>query len=192
MVDLQIKFEKQRRTSRLDVVEKIQARLLKKIAVELPSSIWRSHLGQTNTALAELAHIIESVPGLGKITSAGIMATMPNWARPAQCRRGLLGGDLTTTIAANGVVTAHQGRTPQGPQPFYMPCHGSCDPAQPRAQGVRRSPDCQGKGAEGCAHRRHAQAHRHPQHHDRATPKMGRQPLQSEHPARLPPSACPA
>src|SRR4051794_986764 len=51
---------------------------------------------------------------------------------------------------------------------------------QPRAQGVLPPLDRQGQAAEGGPRRLHAQAHRHPQHHDRAAPEMGCQSLRIE------------
>ena len=56
----------------------MQARLLKTIALEvakLEAAI--TAMIKATPHLAELAEIIESVPGLGKITSAGLVAAMP-------------------------------------------------------------------------------------------------------------------
>jgi transposase len=61
-----------------DVVQKIHARLLKKIAPEvakLDAAI--AAMIKATAHFAELAEIIESVPGLGEGTSAGLIAAMP-------------------------------------------------------------------------------------------------------------------
>jgi transposase len=61
-----------------DVVQKMQARLLKTIALELAkleSAI--AAMIKATPHFAELAAIIESVPGLGKGTAAGLIAAMP-------------------------------------------------------------------------------------------------------------------
>jgi len=60
------------------IVQKMQARLLKKIALEitrLEAAIAASI--KATAQFAELAEIIESVPGLGEGTSAGLIAGMP-------------------------------------------------------------------------------------------------------------------
>lgn len=78
LLDLQTSLKNSGEHSRPDVVEKMQARLLKKIAVEV-AKLDTAIAAQVKAIphLAELAEIIESVPGLGKITSAGLIATMP-------------------------------------------------------------------------------------------------------------------
>jgi transposase len=61
-----------------DVVQKMQARLLKKIGPEvarLEAAI--AAMIKATAHFAELAEIIESVPGLGEGTSAGLIAAMP-------------------------------------------------------------------------------------------------------------------
>ena len=59
-------------------VQKMHARLLKKIAVEVAEleAAMRA-LIKANAHFAKLAEIIESVPGLGEITAAGLIAAMP-------------------------------------------------------------------------------------------------------------------
>jgi transposase len=61
-----------------DVVQKMQSRLLKKIAAEIATlEVAIAALIRTTPHFAELAEIIESVPGLGEGTSAGLIAAMP-------------------------------------------------------------------------------------------------------------------
>jgi transposase len=78
LLDLQSDLQNRSEHSRPEVVQRVQARLLKKIAAELAT------LGAAIAAtvkatprFAELAEIIESVPGLARITSAGLIAAMP-------------------------------------------------------------------------------------------------------------------
>ena len=61
-----------------DVVRKMQAQLLKKIALELAKlEAAIAAMIKATPHFAKLAEIIESVPGLGKVTSAGLIAAMP-------------------------------------------------------------------------------------------------------------------
>jgi len=61
-----------------DVVEKMQARLLKKIALEIVKlEMAIAAMIKATAHFAELAAIIESVPGLGSGTAAGLIAAMP-------------------------------------------------------------------------------------------------------------------
>ncbi|SIO65814.1 transposase [Bradyrhizobium erythrophlei] len=78
LLDVQTSLQNRSEHSAPDVVQKTQARLLKRIAREV------AKLEAAITAMikaaphfAELAEIIESVPGLGKVTSAALIAAMP-------------------------------------------------------------------------------------------------------------------
>ena len=74
-------------------VQKMHARLLKKIAVEvakLEAAI--AAMIKATPHFAELAEIIESVPGLGKTTSAGLIAAMPELGQVEQQDRRRLAG----------------------------------------------------------------------------------------------------
>ncbi|MEH2507313.1 transposase [Bradyrhizobium sp. AZCC 1578] len=78
LLELQTSLQNRDEHSTPEVVQKMQARLLKKIAVEvakLETAI--AALIKATPHFAELAEIIESVPGLGEITSAGLIAAMP-------------------------------------------------------------------------------------------------------------------
>ena len=78
LVDVQTELQNRNEHSLPDVVQKVQARLLKRIALELAKLEAAIAAMISATAhFAELAEIIESVPGLGKITSAGLIAAMP-------------------------------------------------------------------------------------------------------------------
>jgi transposase len=78
LLDLQTSLQNRNEHSIPDVVRKMQARLLKRIAAEvaeLETAIMA--LLKTTPHFVELAEIIESVPGLGKGTSASLIAAMP-------------------------------------------------------------------------------------------------------------------
>jgi transposase len=78
LLDLQIRLQNRSEHATPAVVQKMHARLLKKIACEvarLEAAI--TALIKATPYFAELAEIIESVPGLGEITSAGLIAAMP-------------------------------------------------------------------------------------------------------------------
>ena len=78
LLDLQTSLQNRNEHSTPDVVRKMQARMLKQLALEvakLETAI--TALVKATAHFAELAEIIESVPGLGKITSAGLVAAMP-------------------------------------------------------------------------------------------------------------------
>jgi transposase len=78
LVDVQTELPNRNEHSLPDVVQKVQARLLKRIALELAKLEAAIAAMISATAhFAELAEIIESVPGLGKGTSAGLIAAMP-------------------------------------------------------------------------------------------------------------------
>jgi transposase len=78
LLDLQTSLHNRSEHSAPDVVQKMQARLLKNIALEvakLEAAI--ATLIKATAHFTELAEIIESVPGLAKATSAGLIAAMP-------------------------------------------------------------------------------------------------------------------
>ena len=78
LLDVQTELQNRNEHSVPDVVRKMQARLLKKIALEmakLEAAI--AAMIKATAHFTELAEIIESVPGLGGATSAGLIAAMP-------------------------------------------------------------------------------------------------------------------
>jgi transposase len=78
LLDLQTSLQNRNEHSAPEVVQNMQARLLKKIAGEvakLEAAI--AALVKATPHFADLAEIIESVPGLGETTSAGLIAAMP-------------------------------------------------------------------------------------------------------------------
>jgi transposase len=78
LLDLQTSLRNRSEHSAPNVVQKMQVRLLKNIALEvakLEAAI--TALIKATAHFAKLAEIIESVPGLGEITCAGLIAAMP-------------------------------------------------------------------------------------------------------------------
>jgi transposase len=78
LLDVRTELQNRNEHSVPDVVQKMQTRLLKKIALEvakLEAAI--AAMIKATAHFTELAEIIESVPGLGEGTSAGLIAAMP-------------------------------------------------------------------------------------------------------------------
>ena len=78
LLDMQTGLQNRSEHSTPEVVQKMQARLLKNIALEvakLEAAI--AAMIKATPHFAERAEIIESVPGLGKGTSAGLIAAIP-------------------------------------------------------------------------------------------------------------------
>ncbi len=76
LIDLQIKLQNREEHPAPEPVQKMQARLLRAREIaELEAAI--AAMIKATAHFAELAEIIESVPGLGPITSAGLIAAMP-------------------------------------------------------------------------------------------------------------------
>jgi transposase len=78
LLDLQTTLQNRDEHCEVEAVQKMHARLLKKIAgeiIRIEAAI--AALIKTTRHFTELAEIIESVPGLGQITSAGLIAAMP-------------------------------------------------------------------------------------------------------------------
>jgi len=78
LLDLQTSLQNRGEHTAPEVVQKMQGRLLKKIALELAGlEAAIAAMIKATAHFAELAEIIESVPGLGEITAAGLIAAMP-------------------------------------------------------------------------------------------------------------------
>ena len=78
LLEIQTRLQNRCEHAAPEPVQKTQARLLKTIALEvaeLEAAI--AALIKATPALEQLAEIIESVPGIGRITSAGLIAAMP-------------------------------------------------------------------------------------------------------------------
>ena len=78
LIDMQTELQNRGEHSVPDVVQRVQTRLLKKIVAELATlEAAMVAMVKATPQFAELAEIIESVPGLAEITSAGLIAAMP-------------------------------------------------------------------------------------------------------------------
>jgi transposase len=78
LLDVQTELQNRGEHSVPDVVQRMQTRLLKKIAAELATlEAAMVAMVKATPRFAELAEIIESVPGLAEVTSAGLIAAMP-------------------------------------------------------------------------------------------------------------------
>jgi transposase len=78
LLEVQTGLQNRSEHSAPDVVQKMQARLLKNIALEVAKlNAAIAAMIKATPRFAELAGIIESVPGLAKGTSAGLIAAMP-------------------------------------------------------------------------------------------------------------------
>ncbi|MGH6796131.1 MAG: IS110 family transposase [Methylocella sp.] len=78
LLDLQTSLQNRGEHAAPEVVQKMQGRLLKKIALELAGlEAVIAVMIKATAHFAELAEIIESVPGLGATTAAGLIAAMP-------------------------------------------------------------------------------------------------------------------
>jgi transposase len=78
LLEMQTELQNRSEHAMADVVQRVQARLLKKIAAELATlEAAIAAMIKATARFAELAEIIESVPGLGKGTAAGLIAAMP-------------------------------------------------------------------------------------------------------------------
>ena len=157
-------------------VQKSHARLLKTIVVEIAKiEAAIAAMIKATPHFAALAEIIESVPGLAGTTSAGLIAAMPELGQVSNAAISALLGVAPYDDDSGKRRGERQikGGTPQGPQSVLHGLPGSCDPAQPGAQGLLSSPDRQGQKGKGCPGRLYAQADRHSQHHDRPRREMG-------------------
>jgi len=93
LLDLRTGLKNRGEHSGPEVVQRMQARLLKKIAAELATlEVAMVAMVKATPRFAELAEIIESVPGVAGITSAALIAAMPELGQISnQAAAALLG-----------------------------------------------------------------------------------------------------
>lgn len=78
LIDVQTGLQNRREHATPEIVQKVQDRLLKRITVEIAKlEAVIATLIKATPRFAELAEIIESVPGLARGTSAGLIGAMP-------------------------------------------------------------------------------------------------------------------
>lgn len=128
LIDLQTSLKNRREHSTPEVVEKMQGRLLKQIALEiakLEAAI--AALIKATPRFAELAEIIESVPGLGEGTSAGLIGAMPELGQIGnKVAAALLGAAPYDDDSGKRRGVRHiQGGRRKVRNLFYMACMGA-------------------------------------------------------------------
>ena len=134
LLDLQTSLQNRGEHSTPEVVQKMQAQLLKTIALEvakLEAAI--TAMIKVTPHFAELAEIIESVPGLGKIASAGLIAAMPELG---QVSDNIVAALLGVAPYDDDSGQRRGGRHIKGGRRkvrnlFYMPCLGAATQHNP-------------------------------------------------------------
>lgn len=195
LLDLQTSLQNRSEHSTPEVVQKMQLRLLRNIAVEvakLETAI--TALVKATPHFVELAEIIESVPGLGKTTSAGLIAAMPELGQVSDnIAAALLGVAPYDDDSGQRRGNRHiKGGRRKVRNLFYMACLGAATQHNPVLKAFYGRLIAKGKEPKvaltACmrklivilntmiARRQKWDATRH----------------QASDPARLPPSACPA
>ena len=162
------------------VVKQMHARLLKNITAELTKlKAAIIALVKATPDFARLADIIESVPGLSHITSAGLIAAMPELGQVSdEAIAALLGVAPYDDDSGKRRGERHiNGGRRRVRNLFYMSCMGAATLHNPPLKAFLRSLDRQGQTGKGRPGRLHAQADRHSQHHDHSRRKVGCQPL---------------
>ena len=128
LLDMQTGLQNRNEHSTPEVVQKMQARLLKNIALEvdrLEAAI--AAMIKATPHFAELADIIESVPGLAKGTSAGLIAAMPELGQASNnATAALLGAAPYDNDSGKQRGDRHiQGGRRKVRNLFYMACLGA-------------------------------------------------------------------
>src|SRR5262249_33112364 len=128
LLDLQTSLHNRSEHSAPDVVQKMQARLLKNIALEIAKlEAAVAALIKATPHFAELAEIIESVPGLAEIPSAGLTAAMPELGQVSnKTAAALLGVAPYDNDSGKHRGDRHiQGGRRKVRNLFYMACMGA-------------------------------------------------------------------
>jgi transposase len=128
LLDMQTGLQNRSEHSTPEVVQKMQARLLKNIALEvakLEAAI--AAMIKATPHFAELAGIIESVPGLAKGTAAGLIAAMPELGQTSNnAAAALLGAAPYDNDSGKHRGDRHiQGGRRKVRNLFYMACLGA-------------------------------------------------------------------
>jgi transposase len=158
LLDMQTSLQNRSEHSTPEVVQKMQRRLLKEIASEV-AELEAAITAQVKATphFVELAEIIESVPGLGKATSAGLIAAMPELGQVSDNIAAALLGvapydddsgqrrvTATSKAAAARSATSSTWRV-SGPRPSTTPCSRRSMPAcspRGRSRRLRSPPAC--------------------------------------------------
>jgi transposase len=128
LVEMRIGLQNRMEHAASKIVQTVQTRMLKQIAIELERlQAEIASLIKATPRLAELAEIIESVPGLGSGTSAGLIALMPELGQIGnKAAAALLGAAPYDDDSGkrNGVRRIQGGRCKLR-NLFYMACMGA-------------------------------------------------------------------
>lgn len=148
LLELQTKLQNMSEHSVPDVVQRVQARLLKKVAAELATL--EAAIAATVKAtpqFAERAEIIESVPGLAGTTSAGLIAAMPELGQaPNRAAAALLGAAPYDDDSGKRRGERHiKGGRRKVRNLFYMACLGAATRHNPVLKAFYRRLIAKGK-----------------------------------------------
>jgi transposase len=128
LLDMQTRLQNRGEHSTPEVVQKMQERLLKKISVEVAKlEVAIAAQVKATPHFVELAEIIESVPGLGKLTAAGLIAAMPELGQVNDnIVAALLGVAPYDDDSGQRRGNRHiKGGRRKARNLFYMPCMGA-------------------------------------------------------------------
>ncbi|MBR1126639.1 IS110 family transposase [Bradyrhizobium lablabi] len=128
LLDMQTRLQNRGEHSTPEVVQKMQERLLKKISVEVAKlEVAIAAQVKATPHFVELAEIIESVPGLGKVTAAGLIAAMPELGQVnGNIVAALLGVAPYDDDSGQRRGNRHiKGGRRKARNLFYMPCMGA-------------------------------------------------------------------
>jgi transposase len=148
LLDLQTMLQNRGEHSVPEVVQKVQARLLKKIAAELTTlEVAIAATVKATPRFAELAEIIESVPGVAEITSAGLIAAMPELGQVSnKAAAALLGTAPYDDDSGKRRGERHiRGGRRKVRNLFYMACLGAATRHNPALKAFYRRLIAKGK-----------------------------------------------
>ena len=147
LIEMKTELQNRSEHSVPEAVKRMQARLSRKIAAELAAiEVAIAALVKATPRFADLAEIIESVPGLAGMTSSGLIARMPELGQASdKAAAALLGAAPYDDDSGKRRGERHiKGGRRQIRNLFHMACSGR-HAAQPRAQGLLSTPAGQGK-----------------------------------------------
>lgn len=148
LIDLQTELQNKGEHSVPEVVKRMHGRLLKKIAAEKAAlELAIVALVKATPRFAELAEIIESVPGLAEITSAGLIAGMPELGQVSDnIAAALLGAAPYDDDSGNRRGERHiRGGRRRIRNLFYMACLGAATRHNPVLKAFYRRLIAKGK-----------------------------------------------
>lgn len=151
LIDMQTEWQNRGEHSVPASVNRMQARLLKKIAAEIAAlEVEIIALVKATPRFAELAEIIESVPGLAEITSASLIAAMPELGQASdKVVTALLGAAPYDDDSGKRRGERHiRGGRRRVRKLFYMACLGAATRHNPVLKAFYRRLIAKGKPAK--------------------------------------------